>query len=113
MTAKKETQSTKDAKAEGENLAAITNVEVKTAEVSNQIDEGPPTIRKAVADDAYARNHPTERPPAPTIKKWNVQCGDRSATVEAQNERDAWANACDSWKKWPSPRLPGIEIHQL
>lgn len=108
MTAKKETQPTKNAKEEGENLAAVTTVGVETA-----IDEGHPTRRKAVADDAYARNNPTERPPAPTIKKWNVKCGDRSATVEAQNERDAWANACDSWKKWPSPRLPGIEIHQL
>lgn len=38
--------------------------------------------------------------------RWLVCCGTLSATVEADNEADAWAVFCDTMSVWPGPKVP-------
>lgn len=75
---------------------------------------GSPAYLQEVAKDAWDRNHPTERPSAPTMKRWLVSYGGSwTETVSARTRDDAWAMACDKKKRWPNPRSPGIDIQQV
>lgn len=84
----------------------------KKKSVKEAKDSGDPESRKAVADDAYERNHPTSRPGNPELLRYQVTWGEKSHVTMAPNPRDAWAHACDHWKRWPSPKQPGISIER-
>jgi hypothetical protein len=74
---------------------------------------GSPAYLREVGEKAWARNHPTERKPAPAVQRWLVSYNDLTATVSAVNEPDAWAMACDQWKRWPNPRTPARHVELL
>jgi len=75
--------------------------------------EGSPAYLQKVGREAWERNHLAERPDSPKLLRWLVTYGNLAATVSAPNKPDAWAQACDQWRQWPSPRLPGIDIQQV
>lgn len=70
-----------------------------------------PEARLQVMRDAWERQN-TKNPVRPP-KHYSVSFRDKSLTVEARDEAEAWAKFCDAMKDWPSPKLPGRTIKEV